>query len=135
MTSTNTKPLPFGSEDLQLPEELRGQLRDHIQNLRTRFLARLGGTGWFWRTSGAGGDRSCSVLDGSNHPHWCQYGFDYRSDLSRATDSFRVIVPEEAVGERCELLHTVNLLVIDIALGDVMPADDVIAQLASLQSS
>ena len=42
MTSTNTKPLPFGSEDLQLPEELRGQLRDHIQDLRTRFLAR----GW-----------------------------------------------------------------------------------------
>mgnify|MGYP003306637824 CR=1 FL=1 len=52
-----------------------------------------------------------------------------------ATDSFRVIVPEEAVGERCELLHTVNLLDIDIDLGDVMPADDVIAQLASLQSS
>ena len=42
MTSTNTKPLPFGSEDLQLPAELRGQLRDHIQDLRTRFLAR----GW-----------------------------------------------------------------------------------------
>ena len=39
-----------------------------------------------------------------------------------ATDSFRVIVPREAVGERCELMHEVNLLDIDIDLGDVMPA-------------
>ncbi|MDP6443059.1 MAG: isochorismatase family protein [Pirellulaceae bacterium] len=38
-----------------------------------------------------------------------------------ATDSFRVIVPREAVGERCELMHLVNLLDIDIDLGDVMP--------------
>lgn len=44
-----------------------------------------------------------------------------------ATDSFRVIVPREAVGERCELLHEVNLLDIDIDLGDVMPVSDVIA--------
>jgi nicotinamidase-related amidase len=46
-----------------------------------------------------------------------------------ATDSFRVIVPAEAVGERCELMHEVNLLDIDIDLGDVMPVDDVIAKL------
>jgi nicotinamidase-related amidase len=46
-----------------------------------------------------------------------------------ATDSFRVIVPREAVGERCELMHEVNLLDIDIDLGDVMPLDDVIAHL------
>jgi nicotinamidase-related amidase len=44
-----------------------------------------------------------------------------------ATDSFRVIVPREAVGERCELFHEVNLLDIDIDLGDVMPIDEVIA--------
>ncbi len=49
-----------------------------------------------------------------------------------ATDSFRVIVPREAVGERCELFHEVNLLDIDIDLGDVMPADDVIAHLRRL---
>lgn len=46
-----------------------------------------------------------------------------------ATDSFRVIVPEEAVGERCELFHAVNLLDIDIDLGDVMPTADVVAHL------
>jgi len=43
-----------------------------------------------------------------------------------ATDSFRVIVPREAVGERCEIMHRVNLLDIDIDLGDVMDAADVV---------
>ena len=46
-----------------------------------------------------------------------------------ATDSFRVIVPREAVGERCEIMHEVNLLDIDIDLGDVMPVEEVIAKL------
>lgn len=49
-----------------------------------------------------------------------------------ATDSFRVIVPREAVGERCELFHEVNLLDIDIDLGDVMPVDEVTAALGRL---
>lgn len=48
-----------------------------------------------------------------------------------ATDSFRVIVPREAVGERCELMHEVFLLDIDIDLADVMDVDDVMTQLAS----
>jgi nicotinamidase-related amidase len=43
------------------------------------------------------------------------------------TDSFRIIVPREAVGERCEIMHEVNLLDIDIDLGDVMPLDEVVA--------
>ncbi|MBI1902456.1 MAG: isochorismatase family protein [Planctomycetia bacterium] len=46
-----------------------------------------------------------------------------------ATDSFRVIVPREAVGERCELLHHVNLLDIDIDLGDVMGVEEVVGEL------
>ena len=46
-----------------------------------------------------------------------------------ATDSFRVIVPKEAVGERCELMHEVNLLDIDIDLGDVTPVEEVVAYL------
>src|SRR5262245_8492544 len=50
-----------------------------------------------------------------------------------ATDSYRVIVPREAVGERCELLHEVNLLDIDLDLGDVMPVDEVIAALGSVK--
>jgi maleamate amidohydrolase len=52
-----------------------------------------------------------------------------------ATDSFRVIVPKEAVGERCELMHEVNLLDIDIDLGDVAPVDDVIKLLLRDQES
>ena len=46
------------------------------------------------------------------------------------TDSFRIIVPAEAVGERCEIMHEVNLLDIDIDLGDVMPVDEVVAWLS-----
>ena len=51
-----------------------------------------------------------------------------------ATDSFRVIVPKEAVGERCEIMHEVNLLDIDIDLGDVMPTVDVVNKLRELTS-
>ena len=49
-----------------------------------------------------------------------------------ATDSFRVIVPREAVGERCEIFHEVNLLDIELDLGDVLPVDEVIGHLADL---
>ena len=49
-----------------------------------------------------------------------------------ATDSFRVIVPREAVGERCEIFHEVNLLDIELDLGDVVPVDEVIGYLAGL---
>jgi maleamate amidohydrolase len=49
-----------------------------------------------------------------------------------ATDSFRVIVPREAVGERCELMHEVFLLDIDIDLADVTPLADVVRHLQSL---
>ena len=51
-----------------------------------------------------------------------------------ATDSFRVIVVREAVGERCELMHEVNLLDIDIDLGDVTPLADVVRYLAGLRA-
>jgi maleamate amidohydrolase len=50
-----------------------------------------------------------------------------------ATDSFRVIVPAEAVGERCEIMHEVNLLDIDIDLGDVLPMSNVLAYLDQLR--
>lgn len=49
-----------------------------------------------------------------------------------ATNSFRVIVPREAVGERCEIMHLVNLVDIDIDLGDVMPTEDVVGYLEGL---
>lgn len=51
-----------------------------------------------------------------------------------ATDSFHVIVPREAVGERCEIMHEVNLLDIDIDLGDVMPLTDVIAAVHRMEA-
>lgn len=51
-----------------------------------------------------------------------------------ATDSFRVIVPREAVGERCEIMHEVNLLDIDIDLGDVTPIDEVLAELGRIKA-
>jgi len=46
-----------------------------------------------------------------------------------ATDSFRVIVPREAVGERCELMHQVFLLDIDLDLGDVVEVEQVVQYL------
>jgi maleamate amidohydrolase len=52
-----------------------------------------------------------------------------------ATDSYGVIVPREAVGERCELFHEVSLLDIDLDLGDVMPAHDVVAHLGRLDAT
>jgi len=52
-----------------------------------------------------------------------------------ATNSFRVIVPREAVGERCQIMHMVYLLDIDIDLGDVMPLQKVVAYLEDLPST
>jgi maleamate amidohydrolase len=49
-----------------------------------------------------------------------------------AAHTFRVIVPREAVGERCELMHEVNLLDIQIDLGDVMPVDEVVDYLEEI---
>ncbi len=46
-----------------------------------------------------------------------------------AAHHFRVIVPREAVGERCEMLHEVNLLDIDLDLGDVVPLRSVLRYL------
>ena len=48
-----------------------------------------------------------------------------------ATGCYRVIVPEEAVGDRCEIMHEVNLLDIDIDLGDVLTTAEVSANLAN----
>lgn len=50
-----------------------------------------------------------------------------------AKDSFRVVVPREAVGERCELMHEVNMLDIEIDLADVMPVAEVVAWLEGIR--
>jgi len=49
-----------------------------------------------------------------------------------ACDSFRVIIPREAVGERCQIMHWVNLLDLDIDVGDVLLMDEVLAYLEKL---
>jgi maleamate amidohydrolase len=46
-----------------------------------------------------------------------------------AASSFHVIVPEETVGDRCEIFHRVALLDIDLTKGDVVPVEQVIEYL------
>jgi len=48
-----------------------------------------------------------------------------------AASAFRVLVPEEAIGERCELLHEVFKFDIDLGLGDVLPLADVLRYIES----
>jgi nicotinamidase-related amidase len=52
-----------------------------------------------------------------------------------ATDCFHVIVPREAVGERCELMHEVFLFDIDLDLGDVMPLGEVVRYLDEMEQT
>jgi maleamate amidohydrolase len=230
--AAEVKPLPFGSNDLRLPDELRAPLLAHLTALRQRYVER----GWAGRV-GFGKNPALIVIDlalwwtdGRNHcqgsdvdsivaascrlleraraakipiffttwdcdpsipfsPHDAKVKMELKpgdeglfhldSRLERraderlitkryasafkgtnlaenltalgvdtlivagvstshciyatcrdATDSFRVIVPREAVGERCEIMHEVNLLDIDLDLGDVMPLEGVLAYLA-----
>ena len=233
MSESNTERLPFGSKDLSLPDELRGPMRDHLQDLRNRYLQRNWGArvgfgerpalvvidlARYWLDTdihlGSNLDSvveaTCQVLQAARQAEiavffttldwdpadppspqnvklqWnvpqgqekCLFELDPRlqrrsseklirkryassfkgtnfhemlaslridtlivtgistshcvyATCRDATDSFRVIVPQEAVGERCEIMHEVNLLDIDIDLGDVMPMNEVIAHLNS----
>ena len=49
-----------------------------------------------------------------------------------AASAFRVIVPEEAIGERCELLHEVFKFDIDLGVGDVAPLEEVVRYVEQL---
>jgi maleamate amidohydrolase len=231
--STAPAPAPFGSSDLRLPDSLRGPLKEHLAQLRERYLARgwAGRVGFgqrpalividlalFWtqpqRQIGADlesviqnslqvlaaartaqipiffttfafdpadppspQNRKLKINVGPQDAHL----FDLDPRLARrpteklirkryasafkgtnfhemlaslsvdtlivtgvstshcvyatcrdAIDSVGVIVPREAVGERCELFHEASLLDIDIDLADVMPAAEVVAWLKSL---
>jgi len=227
-------PLPFGSEDLRLPDELRTALRAHLAALRDRYVERgwAGRVGfgrhpalividlalwWTDRQNLRQGsdvdsvvDAACRLLQAARaaavpvffttwdydrsmppSPHDLKVNmklkpgeealFNLDSRLERrenerliakryasafkgtnlhenltalgvdtlivagvstshcvyatcrdATDSFRVIVPREAVGERCEIMHEVNLLDIELDLADVLPLDDVVSYLERL---
>lgn len=49
-----------------------------------------------------------------------------------ASSGYHVIVPAEAVGDRCELFHLVGLLDIDLTKGDVMPVEAVVQHIEEL---
>ena len=92
--------------------------------LRKRYASAFKGTNLHEMLAGQGIDTL--IVTGVSTSH-CVY-----ATCRDATDSFRVIVPREAVGERCEIFHEVNLLDIELDLGDVLPVDEVIGHLADL---
>lgn len=93
----------------------------HEKIVRKRYASAFKGTNFHEMLTSLGIDTL--IVTGVSTSH-CVY-----ATCRDATDSFRVIVPAEAVGERCELFHVVNLLDIDIDLGDVMPTRDVLEYL------
>ena len=115
--------IPEGAED---PFELDPRLerRPTEKLLRKRYASCFKGTNLHEMLTSLGIDTL--IVTGISTSH-CVY-----ATCRDATDSFHVIVPREAVGERCELMHEVNLLDIDIDLGDVMPVEEVIKTLAGL---
>lgn len=96
----------------------------HEKIVRKRYASAFKGTNLHEMLASLGIDTL--IVTGISTSH-CVY-----ATCRDATDSFRVIVPQEAVGERCELFHAVNLLDIDIDLGDVLPIGDVLAYLQRL---
>lgn len=100
----------------QLDPRLQRQPTEPI--LRKRFASAFKGTPLHEMLAGLGIDTL--IVTGVSTSH-CVY-----ATCRDATDSYRVIVPREAVGERCELMHEVFLLDIDIDLADVMPVADVV---------
>ncbi len=93
--------------------------------VRKRYASAFKGTNLHEMLTGLGIDTL--IVTGISTSH-CVY-----ATCRDATDSFRVIVPRQAVGERCELMHEVFLQDIDIDLGDVTELDEVLRQLNSLQ--
>ena len=65
----------------------------------------------------------------------CSTGHCVYATCKDAVDVFHLIVPAEAVGDRSEIMHEVNLLDIDISMGDVLPVDEVVAYLSSLTTT
>jgi maleamate amidohydrolase len=92
--------------------------------IRKRYASSFKGTNFHEMLTSLGVDTL--IVTGISTSH-CVY-----ATCRDATDSFRVIVPREAVGERCELFHEVNLLDIDLDLGDVLPIDEVLTYLKGL---
>ncbi len=118
--------LPDDAADL-FEIDPRLQRRPSEKIILKRYASAFKGTNFHEMLSGLGIDTL--VVTGISTSH-CIY-----ATCRDATNSFRVIVPREAVGERCELMHEVFLLDIDIDLGDVTPLAEVVASLANLQAA
>ncbi|MCE9528594.1 MAG: isochorismatase family protein [Planctomycetales bacterium] len=117
--------LGTGAQDPAMFElDPRLQRRPNEKLIRKRYASAFKGTNLHEMLASLGIDTL--IVTGVSTSH-CVY-----ATCRDATDSVRVIVPKEAVGERCELLHEVNLLDIDLDLGDVMPAAEVVAKINSL---
>jgi nicotinamidase-related amidase len=89
--------------------------------VKKRFASAFKGTPLYEILAGLGTDTL--IVTGVSTSH-CVY-----ATCRDATHHFRVIVPREAVGERCELMHEVFLLDIDIDLADVTPVAQVVEYL------
>jgi maleamate amidohydrolase len=109
-----------GDEGLfELDPRLNRQPRERI--IRKRYASSFKGTNLHENLAGLGVDTLLVAGVSTSH---CIY-----ATCRDATDSFRVIVPREAVGERCEIMHEVNLLDIDLDLGDVLDLEVVLRYL------
>lgn len=102
----------------------RLERRPHEKLFRKKYASCFKATNLHEMLTGLGVDTL--IVTGASTSH-CVY-----ATCRDATNSFRVIVPERSVGERCEIMHLVNLLDIDIDLGDVVPDEEVIAYLEAL---
>lgn len=61
----------------------------------------------------------------------CSTGHCVYATCRDAVETYHLIVPAEAVGDRCEIMHEVNLLDIDISMGDVLPVGEVVDYLTA----
>ncbi|MBW3540633.1 MAG: isochorismatase family protein [Planctomycetes bacterium] len=112
---------PVDERMFELDERLARRPGEKL--IRKRYASCFKGTNFHEMLTGLAVDTL--IVTGVSTSH-CVY-----ATCRDACDSFRVIVPEQAVGERCELLHRVNLLDIDIDLGDVVPVPEVVNRLVS----
>jgi nicotinamidase-related amidase len=115
---------PEAAELFQLDPRLERRPTEMI--VRKHYASAFKGTNLHEMLTGLGVDTL--IVTGVSTSH-CVY-----ATCRDATDSFRVIVPREAVGERCELMHEVFLLDIDIDLADVTPLTEVVGYLEKLKA-
>jgi nicotinamidase-related amidase len=117
------------TRDTQRPGSLAVELDPRLGRLPTeklivkKYASCFQGTDFMEMLTALGVDTLIVTGCGTSH---CVY-----ATCRDAASAFRVIVPEEAIGERCELLHEVFKFDIDLGLGDVLPLADVLRYLES----